>query len=100
MLIFFVLGQFSSPCGVTVDKNGLIVVSDNLNYRIQIFSKEGTPPPLWFLELTLLVGEFLAQFGSNGTGPNQLFYSKQVTLGYDGSILVVEDGNNRIQVFN
>ena len=30
-------GRFNSPCGITVDKNGIICASDSSNNRIQIY---------------------------------------------------------------
>ena len=40
-------GQFKTPHGVSVDKNGLVYVSDRMNTRVQIFSTQGEYVSEW-----------------------------------------------------
>lgn len=42
-------GQFAQPWGVAVDGLGNILVADNYNHRIQIFSPDGKPVTKWQL---------------------------------------------------
>ena len=34
-------GEFNRPCGVAVDKDGVIYVTDWMNHRLQVFDREG-----------------------------------------------------------
>ena len=44
-------GQFQNPCGILVDANGIIIVSDWDNHRVQLFDPEG---------------KFIGKFGAKG----------------------------------
>jgi len=44
------LGQFKSPIGIAVDKQGRVYVADSGNYRIQVFSSYGDYIRMWELE--------------------------------------------------
>jgi tripartite motif-containing protein 2/3/tripartite motif-containing protein 71 len=44
-------------------------------------------------------GEKLRSFGTPGSGPGQLKYPREVALGGEGDILVVDSWNHRIQSF-
>ncbi|MDH3398771.1 MAG: lamin tail domain-containing protein, partial [Acidimicrobiia bacterium] len=53
---------------------------------------------------TLIVGpsemEFTLAFGSAGSGPGQFAGNRGVTIAADGSVYVVDTGNNRVQKFD
>jgi sugar lactone lactonase YvrE len=78
-------GQLSRPQGLTFDaaRNELYVADSN-NHRVVMYSPDG---------------ERLRQFGVAGTAVGQLSYPRGVVLCGDGSIMVVEFGNHRVQRF-
>ena len=78
-------GQFNSPKGVAVDSTGKIYVADMLNYRIQVFSSNGT---------------FLFKFGTYGSGDGQFDGPYGVAVDSTGKIYVSDLGNSRIEVFS
>uniref|UniRef100_W5LQP7 Tripartite motif-containing protein 2 n=1 Tax=Astyanax mexicanus TaxID=7994 RepID=W5LQP7_ASTMX len=73
-------GKLMGPKGVTVDRNGHIIVVDN-----KVFNPEG---------------EFLLKFGSNGEGNGQFNAPTGVAVDVNGNIIVADWGNSRIQVFD
>jgi len=78
-------GQLSKPHGIGVDADGIIVVNDSGNHRVQFFSPSG---------------KFIRSFGQHGKAKGQLDYP--VGLFVDprqGNIIVVENNNHRIQIF-
>ncbi len=72
------------PIGVWVDGEGNIYVTDTTG-TISIFNSN----------LVLVM-----EFGSSGVGNGQFSNPTDVVTDADGSIYVVDSGNNRIQVFN
>lgn len=82
-------GQFGNARSVAVASEGTIVVGDSLWERIQVFGADGT---------------FLRRFGSGGTSDGQFKSAypdgMSVSAAADGSILVADAGNDRIQVFS
>lgn len=70
---------------MAVDRDSKIVVSDNLNFRVQIFSAKG---------------EFMSSFGKRGEGPGEFGYAKTTLLDSEGNICIVEDGNDRVRFFS
>jgi tripartite motif-containing protein 71 len=77
-------GQFKHPDVVEVDSSGNVWVGDQTNARLQEFNEKG---------------EFLAKLGSAGTGAGQFSFSWPMGIGFDkqGSLLVADTGNNRVQ---
>jgi DNA-binding beta-propeller fold protein YncE len=95
-------GEFQRPFGIAVDINGNVYVADQSNHRIQIFSP---------------TGEFLVQFGSpcalfdsvevqagtgcqNEEGEGQFFFAKGIAIAEDGSIIIADSDNHRVQIFD
>ena len=74
-----------SPNLIAVNSKGTIAVSDDEEHCILMFDEDGN-----------VVGKF----GSYGEGPGQLTYPAGLTFLNDVELLVVDDGNNRIQQFN
>ena len=74
-----------SPNLIAVNSKGTIAVSDVEEHCILMFDEDGN-----------VVGKF----GSYGEGPGQLTYPAGVTFLNDVELLVVDDGNDRIQQFN
>ena len=85
-------GQFKDPGGITVAEDGTIYVADTGNDRVQIFNKDGI---------------FLKAFGkSSDNGRNEVpgkgTFRQPTALALDSKerLFVVDQGNNRIQVFD
>ncbi len=77
-------GQFIRPLGVTVDKQGRLIVSDVLKARIQIFSPEG---------------KFLSGFGEISTGIGGFVRPKHLVTDSDDRIYVVDAAFQNVQIF-
>ncbi len=78
-------GMFHYPTNIFVSRDGLIFVSDSLNYRIQIFTPE------W---------EFLNAFGKPGDSPGYFARPRGVAVDSDGNIYVVDALFDNVQVFD
>lgn len=78
-------GMFHYPTNISVSGNGLIFVTDSLNFRIQVFSPEGA---------------FLNSFGQPGNRPGYFARPKGVAIDTDGNIYVVDSLFDNVQVFN
>ena len=84
-------GEFVWPRGVGVDANGNVFVADGnsslpdsyRNDSIQKFDKEGN---------------FVARWGTFGTGDGQFSAPRNIEIGPSGEICVADWGNNRIQI--
>jgi DNA-binding beta-propeller fold protein YncE len=78
-------GEFRSPSGVALDKDGNVFVADTGNNRIQKFTKDG---------------KYITQIGNGvGSADGQLNAPQGVAVDKDGYVYVVDTGNNRIQRF-
>lgn len=78
-------GQFNHPTDLTVNSRGEIVVSDSLNFRVQLFSQQG---------------EFLRAFGKPGDTPGYFNRPKGVAVDSDDHIYVVDGLFDNVQVFD
>ncbi len=78
-------GRFHFPTNIDVAEDGTIIVSDSLNFRIQMFSSEGV---------------FLRRFGSLGDNPGHFSRPKGVATDSDGNIYVVDGLFDNVQVFD
>lgn len=79
-------GHFNRPTGVAVAADGSFYVSDGyLNARIVKYSA---------------AGEFLFQWGTDGSGPGQFDLPHGITLDASGHVYVAGRGNARIQIFD
>lgn len=82
---------FNRPSGIAVDAEGsrIYVVDtggvDSKDHRVRVFNVQ--------------TGEHLLDFGTRGTGPGELNLPRDVTIGKDGLLYVVDGGNFRVQVF-
>lgn len=78
-------GEFSSPTGIALDRQGNVYVADTDNHSIQKFDKEG---------------KFLARWGgSPSSTEGEFYYPRGLATGPDGEVYVADSGNNRIQKF-
>ncbi|MFZ2538136.1 MAG: 6-bladed beta-propeller, partial [Oscillospiraceae bacterium] len=70
------------PCDVCVSDDGqFVVVSDRMNYCIQVFRNDGS---------------FVTSYGSRGNGNGQLSYPCDICLNNEGDLLICDNGNNRV----
>jgi len=76
-------GQFLNPCGIAVDAEGHVYVSDTFNHRIQRFTS---------------AGGYLGGWGTSGTGPDQVRSPRNIEI-HGSSVYVADTSNNRISVF-
>jgi len=78
-------GMFHYPTNIFVTLTGDIIVSDALNFRVQVFSPDG---------------RFLFTFGRMGDAPGTFSRPKGVAADSDGNIYVVDALFDNIQVFD
>ncbi len=76
-------GEFKSPTGIALDKDGHIYVADTDNHSIQKFDKDG---------------KFLARWGGEASSEEgKFYYPRGLATGPEGHVYVSDSGNNRIQ---
>ena len=73
---------FGSICGVAVDKEDNIYVSDSVKHCVYKFNKRG---------------DLLKRFGTRGSGPKKLNAPRGIAVAGD-QVFVCDDENNRVQV--
>lgn len=78
-------GRFHYPTNIFVTSTGRIIVSDSLNFRVQVFSPEG---------------RFLFKFGRMGDLHGTFSRPKGVAADSDGNIYVVDALFDNVQVFD
>jgi DNA-binding beta-propeller fold protein YncE len=77
--------QFNRPTDIGVDRKGAVYVTDPLNYKIKIFSPDGT---------------MLNQIGMAGDTPGSLNKPKGVAVDSEGHIYVNDALQDGVQVFD
>ena len=75
-------GEFDSPTGIAVDRNGNILVADTNNGRIEKFSPTGT---------------FLSSMGIKGTGYGQLGAPNGIAMDRAGNIYVADASKHVVE---
>jgi len=78
-------GQFNHPTNITVAKDGTLLITDALNFRIQRYSASG---------------QFLQTFGSAGDSPGHFSRPRGVATDSDNNIYVVDALFDNIQIFD
>ena len=74
-----------SSIGPPVNKEGLLMVCDRANHRVQVFE---------------LSGKFVTKFGSEESGRGELYCPASTASLSDGRIVVSDEHNHRIQIFD
>ncbi|XP_078578173.1 E3 ubiquitin-protein ligase TRIM32-like [Branchiostoma floridae x Branchiostoma japonicum] len=72
------------PCFITVDGEGNILVSDYDNHRVCVFNEDG---------------QFLFQFGGEGSGEGQLKEPCGICTDRVGNVIVADSENGRVEMF-
>jgi tripartite motif-containing protein 71 len=79
-------GEFSSPTGIAIDKDGNIYVADTDNHSIQKFDKSG---------------KFLARWGGDPSSQEgSFYYPRGLAVGPNDVLYIADSGNNRMQKFD
>ncbi|MFT5700099.1 MAG: DNA-binding beta-propeller fold protein YncE [Desulforhopalus sp.] len=78
-------GRFNHPTNISVTRDGTILITDALNFRIQIFSATGL---------------FQGTFGSVGDSPGHFARPRGLASDSDGNIYVVDALFDNIQIFD
>ncbi|XP_078660708.1 tripartite motif-containing protein 2-like [Branchiostoma floridae x Branchiostoma belcheri] len=73
------------PRYITVDGEGNILVSDWDNHCVYVYNEDG---------------QFLFQFGGEGSGKGQLKYPKGICTDRAGNIIVADERNSRVEMFD
>jgi len=79
-------GEFNSPTGIALDKDGNLYVADTDNHSIQKFDRDGKCLGRWGGEVSSEEGRF--------------YYPRGLTVSPDGELYVADSGNNRVQKFD
>ncbi|XP_066286062.1 tripartite motif-containing protein 2-like [Branchiostoma lanceolatum] len=74
-----------NPHYVTLNGKGNILVSDFGNHCVFVYSEDG---------------DFLFQFGSEGSGEGQLQDPRGICTDRAGNIIIADSGNNRVELFS
>lgn len=77
--------RLSWPIGITVDRFGNVWTAQQSPHRVLEFNSSGN---------------FIFEFGSEGTANGQLSWPTGIAIAKSGHIFVADAGNGRIQVFN
>ncbi|MFZ2507028.1 MAG: 6-bladed beta-propeller [Steroidobacteraceae bacterium] len=78
-------GSFHSPTHIVVTPDGQVLVTDALNFRIQILNEKGG---------------FMRAFGSPGDSPGEFARPKGIAVDSDGNVYVVDALFDNVQVFD
>lgn len=82
-------GEFSRPQALTIDQHGFLWVADACNHRIQVFDVGDSKEP-----------RLVDVWGVAGSAPGQLQYPYGIDFDIDGTLLIAEFGNHRVQRFS
>ena len=78
-------GMFKYPVGVAVSDGNEMVVTDQLNHRVQVFDSNGT---------------FLRSYGRKGGNDGEFYCPMGIAIDKDRQIFVADRNNHRVQIFS
>ncbi len=79
------LGEFNFPTNVAYGHDGLLYVSDSLNFRVQVFDQNFSP---------------LRQIGQKGDLPGYFSHPKGIALDRDNHLYVIDSHFESVQIFD
>ncbi len=77
-------GGLVTPYGVCVDNGGHVIVTETGGYRMDSYTSAGA---------------LISQWGTQGAGAGQFQLARAVVTNATGNVLVLDSGNQRLQVF-
>ena len=78
-------GQFEWPLGLAIDKFGNVLVVDEKNHRLQVFTPEG---------------EFVSKIGRKGAELGEFGQPDDVAVSKNGRVYVTDYSNLRVQILH
>ena len=78
------VGELTWPCGVSIDSDDIVYVTERDNYRVSMFTSEG---------------QFRRSFGTVGKEPGQLKDPIGIAVDRDGLVYVCDQIKNCVQIF-
>lgn len=78
-------GDFNYPTNIFVGKDGFIYITDSMNFRVQIFGKDG---------------HFISSFGRLGDGSGDFSKPKGIAVDSEGHIYVADAHFDNVQIFD
>lgn len=78
-------GEFRWPCGIAIDNENLVYVTDEHLHRVSVFTESG---------------EFISQWGSQGIDEGMLHGPSGIVFDRDNNVLISDSLNHRIQKFS
>lgn len=78
-------GEFRYPISAAVGPDGALYVSDQMNFRVQVFDRSGA---------------FVREFGRLGDYPGSFTRPKGIAVDSDGHVYVADASFNNVQVFD
>lgn len=78
-------GEFNFPLYLAVDRDGNLFVGDTMNFRIQVFDKDG---------------QFVRQYGEHGDSPGDFSRLKGLAFDGFGNLYAADGDHSVVQLFN
>jgi sugar lactone lactonase YvrE len=78
-------GEFNYPTNIFIGKDGLLYITDSLNFRIQIFDSNGN---------------FISSFGKHGDSLGDLSKPKGIAVDSEGHIYIADAHFDNVQIFD
>ena len=78
-------GEFNYPTNIFIGKDGSLCITDSLNFRIQIFDRNGN---------------FISSFGKNGDSLGDFSKPKGIAVDSEGHIYVADAHFDNVQIFD
>lgn len=77
--------EFNYPTNIFIGRDGLLYITDSLNFRVQIFDR---------------AGNFISAFGKQGDGSGDFAQPKGIAVDSEGHIYVADAHFDNVQIFD
>ncbi|WP_375578255.1 T9SS type A sorting domain-containing protein [Marivirga tractuosa] len=91
------INKFDRPTDIQFTASGKMIVTDRNNDRVLVYNKIPTQNNA---SADLVIGQSDFTSGFQGIGPNRLRAPWNTSVAPDGKLLIADDGNNRVLVYN